>query len=81
MHDARSRCMRSPVLRHRILVSYVPLQTESSANVLRWYSCIGTIFVKGFLFRNYPDDITNAKSLACKGDDFAECIECAKHMI
>lgn len=23
----------------------------------------------------------NAKLLACKGDDFAECIECAKHMI
>jgi len=26
-------------------------------------------------------DIMNAKSLACKGADFAECIECAKHMI
>ena len=30
--------MRSPVLRHRFLVPYVPLRTESSANVLHWYA-------------------------------------------
>jgi len=29
--------MRLPVLRHRILMPYVPLQAESSANVLLWY--------------------------------------------
>jgi len=34
--------MRSPVLRHRILVPYVPLRAESSENVLRWYTCICT---------------------------------------
>ncbi len=30
--------MRSPVLWHRTLVPYVPLRTESSANVLLWYT-------------------------------------------
>ena len=37
----------------------------------------------GFEVRVHAEvhNIMNAKSLACKGDDFAECIECAKHMI
>ena len=36
--------MRSPVLRHRLLVSYVPLQTESSGNVLRRHHASGTTY-------------------------------------
>lgn len=45
--------MKPPVLRHRILVSYVPLRAESSANVLRWHPCICTNDKESIAFRNY----------------------------
>ncbi len=45
--------MRSPVLRHRPLVPYVPLRAESSANVLRWYSAFAQPYKEIFWFRNY----------------------------
>ncbi len=44
--------MRSLVLRHRLLVSYVPLQTESSGNVLRRHLCIWHNLSKNGTFRN-----------------------------